>query len=514
MNSISSTVSPRTGAVDRAAQRLGAREQVIAIIAIAMAVKLAVCPMVGLGTNEAYAIASGRLMSLSYFDHPPLHFWLAHLCEYLFGEVAAARIPFILLGAATSWMMFAFTSKLFGERAGVWATLALNLSVFFNLVSGNWILPDGPLNFFLLATAYVLSPTARGDTLTTGRWALAGLLAGLAALSKYHAFFFLAGYLAFLLADKERRRVLLTSGPWIAAVAALAVFSPVLIWNEANHWASLRFQGGRAVPHHLGIGLFFSLLSAQCAVLLPLALPALVMGTAKAMKSRTPDEQFLLWLGLPMVILFTFVPLFADDGMMHWSMPGWLLLMPLAGQYLSEAATQARWPRRLALTAAVLMIATTIAAGFEFQNAWLGTTFPHLFKRNDPTADNTDWTLTPIISAKADRQDSVVMTTGWRDAAKVDQALRGKQRVIVASPDPRNFAVDLDPAQYENHDGWIVLRAPYPLTMARNIRACFEHSAYVTDEIVARTERPDARLAIFRAYRFHAGRCHLVAFQN
>ena len=32
----------------------------------------------GLGVDESYTLAISRRLSLSYFDHPPLHQWVAH----------------------------------------------------------------------------------------------------------------------------------------------------------------------------------------------------------------------------------------------------------------------------------------------------------------------------------------------------------------------------------------------------------------------------------------------------
>ncbi|HSM96936.1 MAG TPA: glycosyltransferase family 39 protein, partial [Rhizomicrobium sp.] len=167
----------------------GAANQALAITVAFVLLRLVASFYVGLGTNEAYAIASGRAMSLSYFDHPPLHFWLAHLGEGIFGDTRGVRLFFILMGGGTSWLMFAFTRRLFGDRAGVWAVLSLNLSGFFGFVSASWILPDGPLNFFLLAAALALAPIGEGKPLSLRRWLAAGLLTGLAALSKYHAIF-------------------------------------------------------------------------------------------------------------------------------------------------------------------------------------------------------------------------------------------------------------------------------------------------------------------------------------
>lgn len=495
-----------------------ARLRVVLIIAVATALKIAVCPLVGLDTNEAYAIASGRLMSLSYFDHPPLHFWLAHLCELIFGDNTSARVPFILLGAGTSWLMFSLTRQLFGERAGVWATLALNLSVFFDLVSGNWILPDGPLNFFLLATALALVPMVKDGSLGYRGWIAAGLFAGLAALSKYHAFLFMAGLLGFLLADPVRRRLLLTPGPWLASLCALALFSPVLIWNASNNWVSFLFQGGRAAPHHhLGWGLFLSLLVAQLAVLLPGALFALIGGIRQAFSERTISQRFLLWLGIPIVGLFTFVPLLSDNGMMHWAMPGWLMLMPLAGKYLADKSRIEIWPARFMISAATIFLLLTTGAALEFQTGWLGAEFPRLFKRGDPTALSASWsTLSSALggSYNGDAGRRFVLTSGWREASKIDEGAGGKYRVLVASSDPRNFAVGLNLASLRGRDGWVVLQMPVSQKISAPILGCFAQTRYAFSRVIARNERPDATLAVFRADEFHPERCDIPAFSR
>ncbi len=57
------------------------------------------------------------------------------------------RLPFILLFAGTTWLMYRLTARLFGEPAGLWAAVLLNLSLVFSITSGGWVLPDGPLMF-------------------------------------------------------------------------------------------------------------------------------------------------------------------------------------------------------------------------------------------------------------------------------------------------------------------------------------------------------------------------------
>lgn len=465
---------------------------------------------IGLGTNEAYAIASGRAMSLSYFDHPPLHFWLAHLGELLFGDTRAARLLFILMGAGTSWLMFLLAGRLFGGRAGVWATLALNLSGFFGFVSASWILPDGPLNFFLLAAALVLVPVAEGKRLSLPRWLVAGSLVGLAALSKYHGIFFAGEIFAYMLVNSERRRWLLTPGPWLAALLALAVFFPVLIWNGAHHWISFGFQGGRAQSRHFGLGLFLTLLLAQLALLTPWVVVPLLRGISQGFSRIDPQSRFLLWLGLPMALFFSLVPLWSDGGMVQWAMPGWLLLLPLAGRYLAEESALKTWPQYWAGAFAATFVVIVILFCLEVQTGWLGTAFPGIFRRGDPTTENFEWgQLKSQVTERnrIDRERDFILTSGWRDASKIDQALRGRYRVIVASNDARNFAVDVRDRRFQGHSGWIVLRTGTSPGVTATVLRCFSEVSAPAVITLSRGGRPDATLTVWRGEGYLPARC-------
>ena len=55
---------------------------------------------------------------------------------------------------------------------------------------------------------------------------------------------------AFMLVPKWRGRWLASPYPWAAALIAVVVFSPVLIWNAQHDWASFRFQLVRATATH------------------------------------------------------------------------------------------------------------------------------------------------------------------------------------------------------------------------------------------------------------------------
>ncbi len=90
-----------------------------AIIAGFLVARLLFAYLLGPGIDESYTLAIARNLSLSYFDHPPLHQWIAHFAALALGEGVAARLPFIVLFAATAWIFYRLTRDLFGARAAI-----------------------------------------------------------------------------------------------------------------------------------------------------------------------------------------------------------------------------------------------------------------------------------------------------------------------------------------------------------------------------------------------------------
>ena len=77
-------------------RRLDATGWVVAIIAAGAVLRFLVAATIGLGVDESYAVACSRDISWSYFDHPPLHFWIAGTVARLARTEAAVvvRMPF------------------------------------------------------------------------------------------------------------------------------------------------------------------------------------------------------------------------------------------------------------------------------------------------------------------------------------------------------------------------------------------------------------------------------------
>src|ERR1700743_634658 len=62
---------------------------VLVLIGVTALLRLVFASVMGLGIDETYMVAAGRHLQLSYFDHPPLSWWLARGAAQLVGSDAA-----------------------------------------------------------------------------------------------------------------------------------------------------------------------------------------------------------------------------------------------------------------------------------------------------------------------------------------------------------------------------------------------------------------------------------------
>src|ERR1700731_4439346 len=244
---------------------------VAALILGTFLARLVFSAALGLGIDESYMVAAGRKLQLSYFDHPPLAWWLAWGMAHLTGSESAfvVRLPFVALFALTTWLMYRVTATLFDPEGGLWAAVVLNLAPVLGVTAGSWVLPDGPLFAALLgAMACFIAALPSDGRAAWGWWLAAGLCAGLALGSKYSAALTLLGAAAFLATEPTTRHWIMRPHPYVAGVVALAVFLPVLVWNAEPGWVSLLFQGGRAGGSLHPLGPLMAI-GGQAAFLLP-----------------------------------------------------------------------------------------------------------------------------------------------------------------------------------------------------------------------------------------------------
>ena len=145
---------------------------VAALIFATFLARLVLASALGLGIDESYMVAAGRKLQLSYFDHPPMAWWMARAAAYLTGSESpvVVRLPFIALFAVTTFLMYRLTAALFSPEAGFWAAVVLNMAPVFGITSASWVLPDGPLLAALLGAAVCLVAALRSEGRVAWGW--------------------------------------------------------------------------------------------------------------------------------------------------------------------------------------------------------------------------------------------------------------------------------------------------------------------------------------------------------
>src|SRR5216683_498277 len=480
---------------------------VLLLIAATSIVRILVAAAVGLSIDESYTAGVSRQFALSYLDHPPLHIWLVGGWAKLIGDDRAVilRLPFIALFAASTWLMFRLTARAFGERAGLWAALTLNLAPVFTLSIGSWVLPDGPLMLFSLLSIWFVARVifARSPPDELWPWLAAGVAVGLALLSKYIGVFLFAGVGLFLLTSRPHRRLLRTPGPWLGALIAVLLFMPVVVWNAQHSWASVAFQGSRGLPKAFHIEWLLQDIGGQTGYLLPWIAGPLIYVLAQALMRARSDRAgwFFACFAIGPVALFALLG-FWTPVLPHWPMLGWLFTFPLLGRALARLeTTHGRGLRLAAGASASFLVAFLALAAAQASTGWASRLVPGLLDK-DPTLDVFDWRdLKPILIARGLlAPGAIVAAPSWIDAGKVNYALGREFLVLCVSPDPREFGYLHDERQTAGRDAIIVADATRSDWLAK-VKDRFEHVEPLDDVILTRAGQPAVTLRIARGVR-------------
>jgi 4-amino-4-deoxy-L-arabinose transferase-like glycosyltransferase len=432
---------------------------VLALIVGGAVVRVALGSLIGLSVDESYAVVMSRHLALSYYDHPPLLFWIPGVAARLAGSEGefVVRLPFIAMFMGSTWLLYRLGALLFDERAGLWAAVALNLALFFTLNAASWVLPDGPLLFWSAAAALCLAratsspPDLRlveGDASGPPAllwWLGFGFFSGLALLSKYHGVFVLAGGALFLVTSSRHRGWLRRREPYLAVAIAAMVFLPVVIWNSDHDWASFRFQGGRAVPfegeHDTPL---LGAIAGQAAWMLPWVWVPLLSVLVSALRRGPRDSPrwLLFCLAIGPIAFFTLVAALGRRGLPHWEAPGYFMLLPLLGASIAARLQRGDpWVRRWLWASCAGLAAVLLVIVTQVSNGWVGDVAPALLAKGDPTDDLLQWepVATQLREWGYPRPEVAIAAVTWADAAKLAYALGPRIEVGSVGGDPRGF---------------------------------------------------------------------------
>jgi 4-amino-4-deoxy-L-arabinose transferase-like glycosyltransferase len=445
--------------------------RLIAIIAAGTLVRAAVAARLPLHFDEMYYWLWAHHPALGYLDQPPMIAYLILLTTRLGDAAIWVRLSSLLLGAATSYVLFLLAREMFDERVGLRAALL------FQVVPILWwgsmvAAPEAPLYLAWVVALLLGWQAFHGKP---RRWAGLGVAMGLGLLSKFYMVWLGLGIVlhACLCARPWLRRLEPYQGAFIAAV----LFLPVVYWNIHHGWANIRFVLHDRPRPQRGVDGFQPLW---------LALPDLVFLTPAflwavwALLSRVRDERFryLLWTGLPAAA----VPiLFAPAGMAraHWWGPVCLgLLIVIAACWSLPVRIMAACNAVVLAWVVVLILAVRLTVPplsfLYFLYGW-----------ND-AARRVEHAMAQVDTG------TILVTDDYEIAAALSYYGRGTLRVYLAGADPASVWPRFEDARGANGLG--ITYDAYPW------RRCVRHS----DEVASEPVELYHRARLFQLYDLFA----------
>ena len=334
--------APRSPSGDPPRAGRGPPASLIAVIAVALAVRLAVGGTIHLTEDEAYYRLWSMTPAWGYYDHPPMIALWIWLGRHAAGDTPlGVRLLPTLASAAISLLVFdlarlAGAARPEAARAGVWYNAMLLVAA-----GGFLAVPDSAAALFWTLALWCALKAAPASI---GWWLAAGAAAGLAALSKYSALFLAPGIFLWLAWTPAGRRQLAGPGPWLAAVVALSVFGLNVGWNASHGWVTFAKQFGRVAPTRLALRYLAEFLVTQGLLLNPLIAAFLVRAMAAR---RQPDRRAsaivpFIATSLPF-IAYLLIHSLHDRVQAHWPAPIYPALAVIAALGARDVSASILW---------------------------------------------------------------------------------------------------------------------------------------------------------------------------
>ncbi len=426
----------------------------------------------GIYMDEAYYWMWGQHPALSYFDHPPLNAWLLGLSSAVFGwSKLALRAPVVLSFFVDIFVLYLFARRLGGDwRRHFWFSLLLFLATpIFSFVT-NFPLPDHLLLTGLLLATYFFfrffAGRAAGEAGTTRDLMAGALFLGLAGLAKYNAAFLGLGVVAFVLLHD--RALLRDARIWLAGLLALAIQTPVIVWNATQRFASYDFiLDGR----HAGLRASFDGLGLLVVNVLIFVSPFLLWPLGRFLFTRRHAVSGMGFARATFVVsTIAIVALsFTTQTLFHWNLAAYAAALPFLGLYLRPA-----WLFLPLQTAWGILAAVVILLNFS-SNPLIGIKG----WRDESAAWSQDWSAVAnaVTEAKTANGAAFVATADYTTASLLAFELADPDVVsLAARRDQYDFW--FDPAAHAGEDAVLYGDSYRPLT--GEIIALFESVTPVT----------------------------------
>jgi undecaprenyl-diphosphatase len=351
----------------------------IGILCILTLARLGIMRFIGITNDEAYYWVWSRHPALSYYDHPPMVAFIVKVFTGILGNTPFA-IHFAGLFFFTLFvvLLYNWSREMFPEPDALKGTVIVAFSPLFFL-GGSVLTPDAILSFFWVLTLMFIYRALKNKK--SVYWYLSGISAGLGALTKYSMFFVPAAIFAFLFFSKQHRGWLRKKEPYVFLLLTIIIFSPVLVWNAGNGWASFAFHLATRHTVSFSLSRFLQFIISQLVHISPVAYVYcwLAFWTLfrKGFSENNWTIKYLFFTSFPLVAMFTAASFFTGT-LSHWPAFGYLGGL-IAIPTLFKVNKKTMFKINFALSMAIIIIYT------------VQVFYPFVKIKKDPTDDLYGW---------------------------------------------------------------------------------------------------------------------------
>ncbi len=390
------------------------------------------------------ALTYGREWQLGYDKLPPLPWWLIEIVYRVAGHdfayYALAQVA-VLAGFALVWAM---ARPVVGPQGALASVLILDGLHYFNYTAAKFNHDVIQLPFWALA-GFSLHRALRGGGLVY--WCLLGAGIGGALWAKYFVAMLAIPIALFLLLDADARKSLLTPGPWIAALVALAIMAPHLWWLVTNDFLPFAYAAARATPAR---GIFDHILhpltfaAGQAGFLVPALLIALPLfwprvKMSKEANAKSFDFRIITLLAFgPAAAVIALSALSGRGTIAMWGYPLWLFL----GLWIVMLAQRATRQKRLPRIAATWAIVFAVMAGAFIVNYAVLPRFDHRYRAAFFPGEAMAREISQRYRAVAQRPLTYVISSMW-EGGNVGHYAPERPRVLIDGRPVRAPWIDL-----------------------------------------------------------------------
>lgn len=278
-----------------------------------------------LWADEAQYWQWSHALDSGYFSKPPMIAWLIAFGTHFQGDTTLGiRLMAPICHTIVAWLLFLTAHQLYDQRTAWWTGI-LYLTLPAVVLNSYFISADTPLLVMWALALYALVRIEQNNTATLW-WLVLGFALGMGMLSKYTMAAFAITLVALMVFQPAKRGWWAEWRAWLAAVVAILIFLPNLLWNLHHQFVSFSHTENNTFSK--GFDLLpldmLAFTGGQAGVIGPVLFIVFLWCAARHRHmSHTTHYPLLVWFTLPLLLVAIIISLLSG-AQAHWAAPAYL----------------------------------------------------------------------------------------------------------------------------------------------------------------------------------------------